>query len=502
MLKRLIVVFTLILYLAIVVFTFIKLNSSLSPLKPFIFYSDNNNPIPKSAEIKLKTPFISEKEFIFCIAEIRLSDQTQFALCKLLPEQNKAEIVFGFDTEEVFLSGFAKDDNITLLLLENNKSDHQCLRIQDDTVFRFIPVPVLNNETITALGMTDGNPEIITITDSIPSTFKKYSALSRKEFQWEQKLLRFNSFFARISTPLGAYYKNNWFFLSTSEFYRRDSLYVNVPQGTTNIMLFRNNLSYHFDDIRIHEKPFSREKIDQTFSGILKPEHECSVKYIYNPYTSEFKQISCPEEEWSNIPVFTIHEQYPERFPLHKKIEDGSFSVLSVIEGKIIQIMFTTDPKTNRTIFRFPGHEDEEFSKTSGSFSDMYFIPHKNDYIFILDNGHFCKIDNTLERTDNVSFQYKTTAFVKLFTGQLLQQPEKFNSFAVPFILAGYPALVIAALFIFFIVRVFLTPRRPSYSSRKKKKTPLVVYLVPAALIYFAAFFVFIFNFISLLKFI
>jgi hypothetical protein len=500
MIRRFIIIVTCILFIGVIILTFIKLNTSLSPLKQMVFYSSNNTSISKSAEIKLKPPFISENETIYCVAEIRLSEHTQFALCRLLPEFNKADILFGFDSLDVIITGFAKEDNYKLFLFKNNKATYHCLRIKEDSIFKLTEVPELKNEKLTALSIIDGNPELITITDSLPSSFKKYSANSRKEFQWEQRNLRSNPFFMRISSPLGAYYKNNWFFLSTSEFYRRDSLYVNVPQGTTNVMLFRNNLSYHFDDIRVNEKPFSTENVDKTFSGILMSENECQNKYIYSHFSSEFRKITCPEDGLSSIPIYTIPEQHPERFPLYKKPEGESFSIITVIDGNNIPIVYSTDSKTGRTIFRFPDQEEKEFTKTSTSFNEIFFIPYRDEYLFVLDNGHFCKIDNELERTDNVNFNYKTAAFVKLFSSKLLQQPENFSSYSVPVILAGYPALIIAALFIFFIVRVFLTPKRPAYSSRKQKKTPLIAYLMPASFLYFLAFFIFIFNFISLLK--
>lgn len=499
MIKRFIIIISFFLYLGIVIFTLIKLNSSISPLLPLYYFSDDENPVSKSSKIKLIPPFVSDNETIYCIAELRQAEHQNSVLCKIMPELNMTHILFQFEAKDIIIKGFSREDKTKLFLLKKKNSEFLMLRIIDDSVFHHFPVPLKDNETITALGIGDSNPELITITDSVPQSFKRYWANSRKEFQWEQRQLRPNPFFMRISSPLAAYFKNNWFFLSSSEYYRRDSLYINNPPGTTNVMLFRNNLSYHADDIKVFEKPFTKNHIDITFGGILESYGNCVNHYDYNPNTEEFKKIACPDSNWKNIPVFIMKEFHPERFPLYEQAEDEGSRIMVFNEEQRSVITYSTNHKTKQTLFSFEDQE-EAFSKTSAVFQNHFLIPYKTELLFLLDNGYYCKINSQNERIDNVSFKYKIISFAKLFSKKLTDHSSNFSSYSVPVLLAGFPALLVAAMFFFFIVRVFLTPKRPAYSSRKKKKTPLISYLAPVSFLYLAAFFVFVINFVSLLK--
>jgi hypothetical protein len=495
MLKRLFFFIALILFLIFNILVFIRISNSISQLNAPMIFNEDNQQISQNNKILLQPPLVADSNIVFCTATLpSVSSGNLFV--KLLPNEKKIQIIHDFGKNKYNLTGFCHHENKKLMLFNHHDTAYVFLMLQDDTLKTLIPAPRLSHEKIVSMSFAESNPEFVSINDSVTPMFKRYAL---KGNEWDPKPLRPNSFFMRISSPLTAYYKNNWFFMSGSPYFRRDSIYINVPAGTTNIMLYRNNLSFHFDDIRIPETSLSASQIDQSFSGILNSRYNCQeIKYTFDYATTDMIEAFCPGSDFTNIPLFYMNANRPQRFLFFVNMDDLTYHIY---EGTShFTLSYEMNSETNKTVFSFPDAEDPEFAVDSQSFGQAFLIPYAENYLFIIESGQFCIVNKQLQRQDNITFFSKLKDCYKNHTETLITHPGKFSSYAIPLILAGFPALTLLSFFIFFIVRVFLTPKRPSYSSRKKRKTPLIHYLVPAALFYIICVIIFLPKFVSLLK--
>jgi hypothetical protein len=491
--KKLLIFISVFLFLAICVITALKLKNSVSPLKkPQIVH---NEQILSSASLQISLPLIADSNRVYFTA---VMNDTIGALFYLEPSSNT---IFSIQRTypDYALSGFSHENSKRLFMLSFNDTLSQFVLQENDTLSVSFKGPSLKNEKISSIALVNGVPEMITINDSVPLMFNRYVCLTTKDYQWESKPLRTNPFFMRISTPLGSYYKNNWYFMSSSSFFRRDSLYINAPSGTTNIMVFRSNLSYHFDDIRIEHSSFQKNNLEQSFSGLLKPMNGCNDMYSYNPVTAAFKQIDCPEgNHLKNIPVFYVKDEKIERLFYFLDKNDTTEQYVLRTGQNMSRISFVNE--NNRTMFKMHNDEIVEFALTKSAFNTPTLIPVDDDYLFLLDNGQYCILDQKMERSDNTGFISKAKNFTLVSYDNWINNLKSFSAWVFPFMIVSLPAFFVLSLFVFFIVKVFLTPKRPTYSSRKKKSTPYSSYFIPVAIIYIVGVVIFVFKFVSLLK--
>jgi hypothetical protein len=500
MFRKIIIFIPLLLFIILLVIVSIRIGKSISPLRELTFNVEKKGTLPSSAGITLLSPLISDSGRIFCLADIRIAGVQQFSLCKIMSDQSTADLVHVFDSADLSIAGYAISDNHRHIYLKHKANSFSFLSIINDSVYRAIVAPETGNEKIISISASGQYPEFITLSDSLQVFFKKYTYNPRKEIAWEVRQQRPNAFFMRISKPVAAYqYRNNWFFMATSPYFRRDSLYVNVPAGTTNVMLFRNNLSYHFDDIRIQESSFTEDILDYTFSGVFETDTECIEKFTYNPNITEFIRMECPGEEIREVPIYLVQEYQNTKFPFYKYSGENEKMYLTSIDGQNISFTIEKNSKTGRTVFS-NSQSKEPFAITSSAFQEIFLIPFNNSFLFLLDNGQFCILNDHADRLDHVNYNRKVSSFIKSHFTNLIEHSGKLQSFTMPVMLLGYPFIILFTLFIFFIISVFLTPKRPAYSSRRKKKTPLISYIIPASFLYLIAVFAFFYNFLSLLK--
>lgn len=495
--RRIIIYFPLVVYLTLLLIVLVRLFNSVSPLQIMKIKTSENDSLHGATFLALKPPFISDGNEIFCVAGFRTVKSDKQAICRIYPEKKYIQIFQEHDN--VSIHGYSSSARNKLILFSDQNDRFNFFQIQDDTVYKTIETPLLQNETVVSVNLTEGIPEFVTIMDSTQSLFRKYSYKSGKDQPWDLRELKPNSFFQRIGTPLGAYYyRDNWYFLLSSYFYRRDSLYVEVPGRSSNVLVFRNNLSYHFDDIRISNHLIGRECLDNTFSGIINHSKNCEILYTFQKNTSEFSVINSPDNNRIIIPVFLQKDKQLQVYGLYKTTNEKEYYFR--MDDDEVPLTYSTSEHSGKTVFSFPEAGDPEFAMTSSVFSDAYFIPFEDSFLFILDNGQYCITNDKAERIDDVNFRFKIRNFINLFSGKLKQYPEQFSSYSIPVIIAGYPAMIICVLFLFFIIRVFLTPHRPAYSSRRKRTTPVKSYLVFGSVLYLITTIVFLFSFFSILK--
>ena len=500
MIKRFSIFIALFVFILCALIVCIKIHNSLSPLRSFAFLSHDSVEVSKNAQIKLLPPMIADHDGIYCVASIRIASEVKNVLCKFQPEQGSAEIVADFNQVEYQISGYSYDGEGKLLLMENDLEQNVMILYANDSVMNMIYPPDFSGETMSAVSLVDGNAEFVTISDSVPSFFSRYVCKSNKGFVWDNRQLKFNSFFNRITKPLTACYSNHWYYFAVSEFYRRDSLYVNVPQGTTNVMLFRNNLSYHFDDIRISKKTFSGDHLDPVFSGLLDSKFDCNDKFIYNPAKFEFVERICPKENHQFIPLYFLNNNSPDRYYFYKILGGNNTDYMAMFNNSFRKISMDFDNASGKTILQFPDNENPEFASSVNQLNELFVVPFKENYVVMTENGEFCVLDKNAERTDDVGFMFKMRNFILTQLKIMVDHPGKFRAYTFPLIVTGFPLMFVLSLFIFFVVRVFLTPKRPSYSSRKIKKAPFSNYLFPFALMYLLTVVVFLYNFVVMLR--
>ncbi len=503
MIKKIVIFLSFLIFITVLTIVFFKLKNSTSPFTiPHISSTDNNRQIDFQ-NIQLIPPFVSDSSAIWSICAVDThTDTTSYWLAAFQPFSNRMNLIYNTGRTPCSLSGVAYDEFRRLFKTQSTQHEFNFFLFEKDSIIASFPPPETTGESLNAFALIDGIPECITLTDSFPRYFKRYTCDLRKDNQWILRPIKVNPFFARISNPIAAYFRNSWHFMATSDYYRRDSLYIANPTGTTNVMIFRSNYAYHFEDIRVEEPSFNARQIDFSFTGMLHTQYSCNDKYTFNSANLEFHKQHCSEHTGNDLPVFSITRSGIERFNFFENHESDKPVYTAIINEDAVKIIPETNDNTKKTVFYLSKDDKYDVAQTTSDFEKFYVIPFGPGYTLILDNGMYCKFDPLLNRTDNISFYFKVKSFIQKYFRQLLQSPGQFSSYTVPVIFTGLPFLILLALFVFFIVRVFLTPKRPAYSSRKQKKVPFSAYLLPAALLYVISTGIFIINFVSLLKFI
>ncbi len=500
MFKKFIIVLAVLVY-SIIIFIVCKvLISSISPLYIFEHYTSAGKILPVSTEITLLPPFVSTDDIIYCTAKLSIGDSFKYSICKINPSEGKTEMLFNFDSVWVVLTAFCRTGNKELFFYTRNNEPYTFILTENKNIYN-ISSPEFTDETILAIGLAGGNPECITVKDSVGYVFKRYFASKPKNYKWEYKQLITYPLYMRLCIPLSAYHYDGWHFLFTSNYYRKDNLYVKNPKGTTNVMLFQHNISFHSEDIIINKPFFSSDMIDNTFSGLLSSDFINCDKYTFCPLNKKFFKINCPDETYSAMPVFCLSDAYPERFPLFIDNSENKRTYLVYLNNDKHIITYNTDNSTDITSFFLTSNNTEtEFAKFYDKFDYLYFIPYNNHFIFITDNAQYCIFNNKLERIDIAGFSHKLDTFITKHFHQLINNYQKIESYTIPVLLTGFPIVLFFSFFIFFIIKVFITKKRPSYSVRKTKGPPYSKCLLFASLIYLLSSVIFIKNFISLLQ--
>ncbi len=482
MFRKLIIILSLLLFLVLTGITFFKINRSLTPLNiPNFIFSDSVTE-PADGPFRILPPLITDRDKLFFT--VQSEDERRF-ISGFNPIEGTLMMYAQLPDKNSDLSGFAADTSARFFLISQSDSVSSGFLLKDDTTFFMIQLPPLNHEKITSVNFSEGNPEIATIVNTAPSYFKLYSVQISGNMNWLQKSVRRNPFFVSISKPLTAYFRNTWLYLTTSNFYRRDSLYVKTPAGSSNIMVFRNNLSFHFEDIRVSEPSFHADQLDMTVSGMLNPDSVDLDKHFFNPTTLTIKKHQHPKHAVSLVPVFFTSNYFTERFFLY---HTHSPDTLVIQEDQIIRhITLKTNQFSERVVFSVPKQEDQDFAISPTGFGNIYLLPFQDGYVFITDNGNYCHLGSDMSRMDNIQVRSKFVNFILKHFQAIKDQPKQLGSWAMPVAIVGFPALTVLVLFFFFIFRVFLTPKRPAYSSRKRKKTPFSVFLFPACLLWLIA---------------
>jgi hypothetical protein len=480
MFRKIFILFTIILFLVISGITAFRINRSISPLSIAKTSVSDSVLVHDFSDYQIIPPLMSDSDKIFLTIQ---NPAGEVFISGLDPLRNELFVYKKISSKTTRMSGFAKDPSARFFMFHSTDTFALCFLLNNDSTFVLFNQPTLFREKITSVNFSQGRPEIATIVDTVPSYFRLHSLQLSDNMHWQQKSIRRNPFFISISTPLAAYYRNAWHYLSASAFFRRDSLYVNTPSGTSNIMVFQNNLSYHMEDIRVQESSFNAGLLDMTFTGMFSMNTDSSDQYSFNPEALTLEKSQWPEEAKTSLPLFHTVNGYPERFLVFRT--QSSDTIVFANGETTKHLCVETEEDKNKSIFIIPENDDSEFARINGHFSDIFLLPFQDGYIFLLDNGQFCLLDHSFERKDNIEFVSKVTNFSLKYFYLLLNKPSQLRSWAMPASIAGLPVLTLLMLFFFFIARVFLTPRRPAYSSRKQKKTPFYVFWFPACLLWF-----------------
>jgi len=482
MFRKLFVSFSIIIFLTIAGITIFKINQSISPLSVSKITLSDSVTNSDLKDFQIIPPLVSDSDKIFFIVQ---NTAGETFISGLDPLMNELLVYSQINSAQTDIAGFAKDHSARFFTFPKVDSTSLCFLLNNDSTFALFSQPILSNERIVSVSLSKDVPEIATIVDTIPQCFRMYSLKSSENSLWQQRSVRRNPFFINISTPLAAYYRSTWHYLSTSEYYRREDLYVRTPPGTSNIMVFQNNLSYHLDDVRVQERTFGAKQLDMALTGMLTINADSSTQYSFNPTTLTIEEIQTPDNAREPLPLFHTVNGYPKRFMIFKT--QSLDSLVLKIDNTIKHLCIETEKDSNKSIFKIPENDDADFACIDGDFSDVFLLPYQNGYIFLLNNGHFCLLDNNFDRKDNINF-FSTikNLCVKNFNN-LFEYPSQLKSWAIPIAITGFPILTLLVLFFFFISRVFLTPRRPAYSSRQQKRTPFIAFWFPACILWIIA---------------
>lgn len=471
-----------------------NIKNSISPLnKPLVIDKTSETIDTVLSPVKFSPPFISKDNYL----HLTVDKNNQNYVAIFDSEKTTVYLMKKFNNDNFSIYGCAKSENNFIYILKGKNNNFNFIKVENDTNFNTLPSISLFNEEILSIAINNDRPEFVSIAKTSPYIFNKY-IFDKNNNIWIKNEVNTNPFFLRISKPLSAFYFNGWYFLATSPYYLKENLYVKTNPNATNIMLFRGNYSNHLEDIIINDTLYKKTNwIDNTFSGIIENDTDCQNKYYYNFFKSELKKSLYPCSNNALLKVFKIeNNQLKQQMQFVEKTDTNNI-LFFYSQNKINNISYI--PKINSSSHTF-FINNNAFAVSLSDFSKMYSIEHFNKLIFLLDNSEFCILDENFSRIDIISFKNRIKHFFKNNLIEIINNPTKFKSYTVLFIIFSLPLLLFLTFFIIFIYKVFLAPRRPSYSARRTKKTPLINFLMISCLTYLVLLIFYIRNFILILS--
>jgi len=386
--------------------------------------------------------------------------------------------IYNPKVENSSILGYAHNDSRWFLMLgAETFSNVEFILIEKDTSVTEIPVPdQIDASKILSLAMHKQHPEFVTF-DSSMTGFEKYR-YNVHDNSWKINSVSMNSFYKRIAKPVASFYYSGWHYVMQSNFRKREELYVPVSNGSTNLLFFKNDVSMYYHDEIVNIRNLSLQiNIDASISGIIKNVDYC--KSTHNSLILQPLSVSKPEcpENYQPIRIFYFLDNYLHRLPIFTSTFSNNTSIkmydfLQNHEYK--EVIIEHRPEKNVHVFIT---NNDIIGKTSLALQNTYLIPFHRDYILLSDNAEFCRLNDDLERIDKQSLRKKIEHHIIDNLRIIKDNPLKFKMYAVPFYILFFPLTFVVAFLLFFVKKVFLTPRKPAYSRRYIKQT------------YFASFF-------------
>lgn len=452
--------------------------------------------------ISITSPLIVDSNRLYCKASLDISGSRKHFLSSFDLDKDTLQLLYELSDSITTITGYASKDNLKFYMLSYGET-YGFLFSQGDSVFNLLPSPLGCSESqIVALAINGDHPELISIRDTLPRVFQKFS-IGINDSSWTHKPIRTNPFFVNLSKPLGAFCNDDtWYFLAQSQYYLRDSLYVPLHPEKTNVLLFKYDFSYHYSDIIIDEQlGFDGQWFDMTCSNIIKEQRLISPQYTFQvqDIANIGQQPLHSIDSVQYINSFICKDNHIERLTQYSPPTSESIQSFFYIDNEdTIHFTFNVQDGFDRTIFSY--NQEYDFAMTDRPFQSVFMLPSTEGYVFITDNGQFCKLDKQLTRIDERSFRSSLQEFFSHSIESALNNPKSFASYTIPVYFMLFPALIVIAFFMFFIKKVFFQPKRTYYSKRKSKTTRFSQFLFPVCLIYIIALIVFLPKFIFLLK--
>lgn len=496
--KKAINIIALLLFISFSIYFVIKTGKSISNLNPVSILDINNenfNLHNSTLALSIKPPIIIDNDNVF-FKTTHIKDSEQINSLSMLNLGNfQISILNEFDYD-FEIKGLAKENDKKLILISKDEESNIII-IEKDTIVKGITsqLPVKKNK-LKSIAIVRTQPEIIAI-DSLQDKYLRFT-YSQSEKNWTERSVRDNPFFSRISTPLTAYYKNAWHFIATSRYHLKDGLFVFTPPKTSNLMLFRYDYSNHVEDIIVPLVIDSLKfGIDQTISGIFQ-DIDCQTTInVFNPSNSSLKQFNCLDKNNIVLQIFSTTENSIKRLIQLKNKTDNTLIISTEINKSIKNITQTFNEETNFTEYSY---EDEIFAKTNKKQNEFYLIPFNDKTILLSSTAEYCVLDSDLNRIDSFGFFTKTRNTISNFIKTIEDEPINFRNLSLVAVIALYPALLGLSFFLFLIVKIFFTTKRPYYSKRKSNSHQFYSYLFFSSIIYIIGFAFSIFSFYEILK--
>jgi len=497
--KKIINIIALLLFISFSSYFVIKTGNSISVLNNISVFNSANEAVNTShlsTTVRINPPIIIDNNLVYFQSQIESSSEIKQSLAYFNLDNFQIKTIYDFEKTNNQIIGFAKDDNKKLFLV-NNTEDSKVLTIEKDTVFKNLSesIPV-KKQKIKSLAIVRSNAEIVAI-DSLQEKYIRYIYRSNEK-NWEERAVRDNPFFSRISKPLTAYYNNAWHFITISRYHLKDGLFVFTPSGTSNLMHFRYDYSNHIEDIIvpivIDSLKFS---IDKTLSGIIETIDCKTTINIFNQKNSSLKHYDCLDKNNNVSQIFQAENSNLKRLIQLNYSSANSLKLSTEIGKNLKTISQSHNPNSRFTEYIY---NEEIFAKSKNNISDIYIIPYNNSYLLLTSNSEYCVLDSELKRTDSFGFFKKVKNGLLNFYQNFIQNPADLKNLCLIGIISLYPIFVFISFFLFFTIKIFFTTKRPYYSKRRSNSHKYYSYLFFASIIYILSFSFFILNITDLIK--
>ncbi len=485
-LSRIIVAISSILYFVILILFLIQIYRSVSNFN--IFKCDDD--LKHAYSHQIIPPLVSDTTVFWAMIE-QTSDINKITNLSVFDFQTETykSIYTPKNTNSLILA-YAHNANQWLFMLGTESLfDIEFVFIDKDTSIVDIPIPQnVNVSRILSLAVHQQNPEFIAL-DSTMTGFDRYRYINDT---WTKQSVFINPFYKRISKPIASFYHGGWHYILQSNYYKKEELYVPVSSGNTNLFFFKNEVSMYYHNEIINLNGVSLQtNFDALLSGILYNNDFCNSAENYlvlHPF-SVYKSI-CPDD-YEPVATYIIVDDNLQRFPLYTKTHDDiiSLNLLDRTKDAKKEVRIEYSPKNKQHIF---STNEQVIGKITSKMQNTYLLPFRKTYFLIADNTQFCKLNNEFERLDKHSLKDKSKQLFLNIQEQIVNNPLKFKFYGIPFYITFYPIAFVLAFFIFFVKKVFFTPKRPAYSRRYVKRVYFANFFMPFCVLHIIFSLVFI----------